>query len=122
VRLPKDDLATSGLELIETHTAWVLLNERTVWKIKKPVDFGFLDYSTIEKRQSACQAEVRLNARLAPHVYQGVVPITRDAEGRHSIAGTGDVVDWAVKMERLADARRADLLLECGRLTAADLD
>jgi uncharacterized protein len=122
VGLIKDDLVLDGLELIETHTAWVFLSESTVWKIKKPVDFGFLDYTTLEKRHSACQAEVSLNARLAPHVYQGVVPITQDAAGNHSIDGRGDVVDWAVKMVRLPDDRRADVLLESGRLTTEDLD
>lgn len=120
--LLKDDLASPGLELIETHTSWVFLSEHTVWKVKKPVDFGFLDYTTLEKRRAACDAEVRLNARLAPHVYGGVVPITRDVGGRHSIAGSGEVVDWAVKMVRLPDAQRADVLLDNGRLTPADLD
>jgi aminoglycoside phosphotransferase family enzyme/predicted kinase len=98
------------------------LNETTVWKIKKPVDFGFLDYTTIGKRQAACEAEVRLNARLAPDVYQGVVPITQDAAGLYVIAGKGSVVDWAVKMVRLPDERRADILLENGRLSPADVD
>ncbi len=120
--LLKDDLGRAGLELVETHTAWVFLSESTVWKIKKPVDFGFLDYSTLEKRHGACQAEVRLNARLAPHVYQGVVPITCEPDGEHRIEGRGTVVDYAVKMVRLPDAERADVLLGSGRLSAADLD
>ena len=57
----KNDLTDAGLELVETHTAWVFRGESTVWKVKKPVNFGFLDYSTLEKRREACEAEVRLN-------------------------------------------------------------
>jgi aminoglycoside phosphotransferase family enzyme/predicted kinase len=122
VGLLRDDLTKPGTELIETHTSWVFLNESTVWKVKKPVDFGFLDFTTAEKRRAACEAEVRLNARLAPHVYLGVVPIARDSSGHHVIGGKGDVVDWAVKMARLPDAHRADIMLESGRLTPSDVD
>jgi uncharacterized protein len=107
----KDDLAGPGVELVETHTSWVFLDERMVWKVKKPVDFGFLDFTTADKRRAACDAEVLLNARLAPGVYEGVVPITRDTAGRHRIEGDGAVVDWAVKMVRLSDSERADALL-----------
>lgn len=109
--LLKEDLARPGVDFVETHTAWVFLDQTTVWKVKKPVDFGFLDYSTSEKRRVACEAEIRLNARLAPHVYQRVAPVTRDASGRHALDGHGETVDWAVQMVRLHDADRADILL-----------
>lgn len=113
----KQDLGASGLELIETHTAWVFLGADTVWKVKKPVDFGFLDFTTLERRRAACDAEIALNSRLAADVYRGVVPITRDAAGRHGLGGTGEVVDYAVEMARLADRDRADILLEGGQLS-----
>jgi aminoglycoside phosphotransferase family enzyme/predicted kinase len=107
------DLVTSGLTLEETHISWVLLGEDEVWKVKRPVDFGFLDFSTLDKRRQACQAEVELNRRLAPDVYLGVVPVTRH--------GDGEVVDWAVHMRRLPQARRADHLLAAGRLGTTEV-
>ncbi|HVU04977.1 MAG TPA: AAA family ATPase [Polyangiaceae bacterium] len=109
-----------GRTLIETHTAWVFLDEQLVWKVKKPVDYGFLDYSTLAKRKAACEAEVALNARLAPSVYLGVDPVTRDASGHH-LAGAGDVVDYAVRMRRLSDETRADLRLANGALSHDDI-
>jgi aminoglycoside phosphotransferase family enzyme/predicted kinase len=118
----KADLIAPGIDLVETHTAWVFLGDETVWKVKKPVDYGFLDYSTADKRRLACDAEVRLNGRLAPDVYDSVVPITRDGHGHHAISGNGEVVDYAVRMVRLPDARRADIRLEEGRLSRQDID
>jgi uncharacterized protein len=106
----------------ETHISWVFLRERSVIKVKKPVNFGFLDFSDLERRRQACESEVQLNARLAPGVYQGVVPITRTALGEHEVGGAGEVVDWAVQMRRLADADRADLRLAEGRLESAQIE
>jgi aminoglycoside phosphotransferase family enzyme/predicted kinase len=117
VTFAKEDLLGPGIELVETHAAWVFLGSSKVWKVKKPVNLGFLDYSTVEKRRLACEAEVRLNERLAPRVYDGVVPVGRDASGRLSIGAAGEPVDWAVQMVRLADAHRADVLLADGRLS-----
>ena len=71
--------------------------------MKKPVNLGFLDFSSLEKRSHFCKEEVRLNRRLAPHVYVGVVPIVRTGNGLQ-FEGEGEVVEWAVKMERLPDA------------------
>ncbi len=118
----RTDLTTSGLELVETHISWVFLDERDVWKVKKPVDFGFLDFTTADKRRRACEAEVELNRRLAPDVYLGVVPITRDEAGRHELDGDGETVDWAVHMRRLPDADRADVRLADGRLATERID
>src|SRR4051794_22944262 len=105
-----------AVELVETHISWVFLAGDAVFKVKKPVDFGFLDFRTIEHRRQACEAEVRLNARLAPQVYLGVVPV-RQGTGGHTLTGSGPIVDWAVRMIRLPDARRADFLLRTGALT-----
>src|SRR5271165_3735184 len=91
------------VELIETHISWVLRRENDVIKIKKPVDLGFLDFRTLERRRLACEDEVRLNARLAPGTYLGVVPIVQRPGGRLALEGGGRVVDWAVRMVRLDD-------------------
>lgn len=121
-------------KLIETHASWVFVGPRFVFKLKKPVNFGFLDFSTLEKREAACQAEVLLNARLAPSVYLGVVPVRRDGErlwvdDEDAIAGLGAphdpggaIVDYAVKMHRLPDDQRADDLLARQSLEKADIE
>lgn len=112
----------AAVELRETHISAVYLLEADVYKVKKPVDFGFLDFSTPEKRREACEAEIRLNRRFSPEVYLGVVPITRDEGGRHRVGGEGEIVDHAVHMRRLPDDERADVLLERGALGPADMD
>lgn len=117
-----DDLLLPGMELRETHISWVFLGSDQVFKVKKPVSLGFLDFSTSEKRRRACEAEVRLNRRLAPDVYRGVVPVILDASGRHRFGGEGDPVDWAVSMKRLPDSHRADVRLERGELTGDDIE
>ena len=116
------DLASPGDEIIETHISWVLLGEHEVWKIKKPVSLGFLDFSTLERRREACEAEVELNRRLAAGVYRACVPITRDSTGRHQVGGDGEPVEWAVHMARLPLDQRADIRLAEGSLAAGDLD
>jgi len=109
------------VELIETHVSWVLRGEREVVKIKKPVELGFLDFRSPERRRQACEDEVRLNARLAPGVYLGVVPIV-DRDGSLRIGGEGRVVDWGVHMRRLADGLRADAMLAGGGLRPRHVD
>ena len=118
----KTDLQTSGFELIETHISWVFLAESEVFKIKRPVDFGFLDFTTVDARRQACESEVRLNRRLAPDVYLGVVPVTVDEDGMHAIDGDGRIVDWAVHMRRLSDEDRGDTLLTKGTLSPDRID
>ncbi|RMG34652.1 MAG: aminoglycoside phosphotransferase [Gammaproteobacteria bacterium] len=103
-----------GARLIETHISWVLLGGGFAYKLKKPLDLGFLDFSTLEKRRRACEEEIRLNRRLAPEVYLGVVPVTGSLEAPR-FEGEGPVVEWAVKMRAFpADATldRADRLQE----------
>lgn len=118
----KEDLEAAGFELIETHISWVFLGETEVFKVKRPVDVGFLDFSTLEKRREACDAEVHLNRRLAPDVYLDVVPIAVDETGIHRIGGAGTVVEWAVHMRRLPTGRRADELLQAGLLEPSHID
>jgi aminoglycoside phosphotransferase family enzyme/predicted kinase len=113
---------TQKVSLAETHISWVFLLDRDVFKIKKPVDLGFLNFGSREQRRGACEDEVRLNARLAPGVYRGVVPITRGLDGRCVVGGVGRVVDWAVHMDRLSDDDRADTLLAQGTLSGERID
>lgn len=122
MRKLKADLEAAGFELIETHISWVFMGTADVFKVKRPVDLGFLDFTTLDKRREACEAEVRLNRRLAPEVYIDVVPITIDASGVHTIEGKGTVVEWAVHMRRLAIERRADELLQAGLLEPRHID
>ena len=109
--------APPSVKLIETHLSWVFVGGRQVIKIKKPVALGFVDFRSMDRRRVACEDEVRLNTRLAPGVYLGVLPIVRDTGGRLSIGGDGEIVDWAVHMRRLDDDTRADVLLGRGALT-----
>ncbi len=106
------DLCADGYKLIETHISLVFVGERDVYKVKKQVDFGFLDFSTLELRHEVCKKEVELNRRLAPDVYYGVVPVTLTANGQHRLGGEGDPAEWAVHMRRLNAQHRADVLLE----------
>jgi aminoglycoside phosphotransferase family enzyme/predicted kinase len=105
------------VELVQTHISYVLLAGDYVYKVKKPVDLGFLDYSTLEKRRFYCEEEVRLNRRLCPEAYLGVVPITSKGESV-ALAGTGEVVEYAVKMKRLPQERMMEALLEKDTVTS----
>ena len=113
-------LASGKVTLRTTHASWVFLTDRDVWKLKRPVDLGFLDFRDVESRHRACEDEVRLNRRLAPEVYLGVEPVRLTSHG-HALVGDGPVVDWAVHMRRLPDAASAASLLEQGRLDARSL-
>lgn len=95
--------AVEAVEVRQTHISAVFLAGAYAYKIKKPVNPGFLDFSTLEKRLHYCEEEVRLNRRLAPHVYLGVVPVVHTAKGLQ-FEREGEVVEWAVKMQRLPDS------------------
>ncbi len=86
----------------QTHISAVFLAGPFAYKVKKPVNPGFLDFSTLENRHHFCEEEVRLNRRLAPDIYLGVVPVVRDG-GRLRVEGAGEPVEWAVKMRRLPE-------------------
>ena len=87
-------------QLHHTHISVVFLVDQFAYKIKKPVDLGFLDFTTLEKRRHFCEEEVRLNRRLASSVYLEVVPVTFESGGL-SMGGDGETVEYAVKMRRL---------------------
>jgi hypothetical protein len=115
------DLVAQGFALRETHISQVFLGPDSVYKTKKPLALGFLDFTTLERREHFCKQEVALNQRLAPDVYRGVVAITRDRAGTHRIGGDGPAVEWAVHMRRLDDRDAADVRLRQGRLAPGDL-
>src|SRR5438552_12238923 len=110
------------VELRSTHASRVFLTEREVFKVKRPVDLGFLDFRTVEARRWACEEEVRLNRRLAPAVYLGLEPVRRAPDGRHRLRGQGRIVDWAVHMRRLPDEDSAAARLAAGRLHEQHLE
>lgn len=115
-------VAARRVSLEETHISWVFVLDDDVFKLKKPVDFGFLDFRTLEARRTACEAEVRLNRRLAPRVYKEVVPVRIQPSGELALGGTGRVVDWAVHMARMPASRRASELLARGALGRAEVE
>ncbi len=86
-----------SVKLLQTHISYVVLTGRYAYKIKKPVNFGFLDFSNLERRKFFCEEELRLNRRLCPEIYIGVVPIT-ESNGDLKINGDGKIIDYAVKM------------------------
>ena len=106
--------AVERVEAVETHMSWVFLADGWAYKLKKPVRRDFLDFSTPAARRRDCEAEVRLNRRLAPDVYLGVVPLTRDDTGRLALGGAGEAIDWLVKMRRLPAERMLDRALANG--------
>ena len=115
------DHAVGQVQLIETHISWVLLTGEYVYKIKKPLDLGFLDFSTLALRQQACADEVRLNRRLAAEFYLGVVAITGSPDAPH-INGSGAAIEYAVKMRQFPPDATLDHLIERGELTYAQID
>ena len=123
----KAELLTLGFELAETHISHVFLRGDEVYKLKRPVALGFLDFSSLELRERACLAEVELNRRLAPDVYLGVVALVRDEPGQLTFVPRPAVerprvLEWAVHMRRLRDSDRADSMLAAGELGVADVE
>lgn len=97
---------------IETHMSWVFLTDRHAYKLKKPVRYNFMDFSTVAARHRDCKNEVRLNRRLAPDVYLGIVPLTVDESGNMRLDGEGEVIDWLIKMRRLPADRMLDYTIK----------
>lgn len=113
----------AAVQLVQTHISYVFLAGAQVFKVKKPVHFSFLDFSTPERRRHYCHEEVRLNRRLAPHVYLGVVAICRAGTGyRLGSEDDAAAVEYAVRMHRLPADRTLDQLLEAGAVTLPMMD
>ena len=111
---------TSHVDAVETHMSWVFLTDHHAYKIKKPVRYDFLDFSTLRARLFDCEEEVRLNRRLAASVYLGVVPLALELDGTLKLDGNGEVVEWLVKMRRLSEADRLDAAVRKRHLRPAE--
>jgi len=115
------DHPVERVTLVETHISWVLLTGRYAYKIKKPVDLGFLDFSTLDKRRHFCEEELRLNRRLAPEIYLAVVPITgTPADPR--FGGPGTPIEYAVQMREFPQEAQLDRVLARGELKPGHID
>lgn len=111
----------SNIELIETHISWVLLTGRYAYKIKKNIRFDFLDFSTLKKRHFYCQEELRFNSRFAPGLYLDVVPITGTAQ-TPKIDGSGEIIEYAVRMKQFDGSRLLSHIADQGRLSDTMID
>ncbi len=109
------------VEVVQTHISFIFICGEMVYKVKKAVDFGFLDFTTLEKRKFYCEEELRLNRRLAPEAYLGLERITADAHGL-GLNGSGPVVEYAVRMKKLPQERMLKRLLAEGKCDHAMID
>lgn len=108
--------------LVQTHISYVILAGNFVYKFKKPVNFGFLDFSTLEKRRHCCGQELDLNRRLCPHIYLGLVRVTAEADGSYALDGAGPVVEYGVRMTRMPEERMMGHLIRAGQLRKEHID
>jgi len=114
---------TARVEVVRTHLSCVFLTDRHAYKLKKPLRRGEVDLTTLEARRRACQAELRLNRRLAGEVYQAVVPLRLRPDGGLALGeGPGEPVEWLVRMRRLPRERMLDALVRRGEAEAAGLE
>ncbi len=112
---------TSPIQLMQTHASYVLLTGEFVYKLKKPVNFGFLDYSTVAKRQNFCTEEIRLNQRGAKELYLEVLPIAKQDNNYH-LGDDGEVVDYAVKMVQFPQSALLSNMFEAGMITVEQIE
>src|SRR2546429_3589680 len=112
------DPATHGgdaVKRIDTHAASVFLAGERAFKVKRAVRFPFLDFSTLAKRKSACEAELRINRSFAPDIYRRVIAVTRETDGRLTLDGTGTPVEWVLEMRRFDENATLDRLAQAGQ-------
>jgi aminoglycoside phosphotransferase family enzyme len=115
------DHPAENIQLVQTHISFVLLAGDFVYKFKKPVDFGFLDFSTLEKRKYCCEQELLLNRRLCPDIYLGLVAITREGDG-FALNGSGKIVEYGVKMQRMPEEKMMVNLIQQGQVGRKQID
>jgi aminoglycoside phosphotransferase family enzyme len=113
--------ATKNVSVVQTHISVVIVADDFVYKIKKPVNFGFLDFLTLEKRAYYCRQELELNRRLAEDIYLDVIPVRSDGKRYSLRSQAGEVVEYAVKMRRVPEERLMKSLFEKGALTEGHL-
>ena len=107
--------------MVQTHASWVFIAPPFVFKIKKPVNLGFLDFSSLDLRREDCEREVTLNRRLAPDVYLGIEPI-REKDGAPAFGDDGEIIEWCVKMRQLDEHKFLSHRLREGDVTTGDID
>jgi aminoglycoside phosphotransferase family enzyme/predicted kinase len=110
------------ITVIQTHISFIFIAGNEVYKVKKAVDFGFLDFTTLNKRKYYCEEELRLNRRLAPEAYLGVETITEDDAGLLTLGGNGRIVEYAVRMKKLPQERMLGRLLAEGKVKLSIMD
>lgn len=110
------------VETLQTHISFIFLAGDYVYKVKKAVDFGFLDFTSLEKRKHFCEEELRLNRRLAPDFYLDVVEIAEDTGGNINLEPRGRIIEYAVRMRRLPADRMLKKLLSEGRFSPPDME
>ena len=115
------DHPVTAIELIETHISWVILTGDFAYKIKKPLDLGFLDFSTLEKRLFCCSEELRLNRRLAAEIYLDVVAVTGSPQ-KPVLQGDGEAIEYAIKMIQFPQRAQLDKMLANGELDRHHMD
>ncbi len=111
---------TRSVELIQTHISWLFLTDTHVFKLKKPVNFGFLDFSTLDLRRFYCYEELRLNRRLCPDIYEQVIEL-RETDTGAAFVGDGNVIEYAVMMKRLPADRMLDRLVDSGNISLEEI-
>ncbi len=109
------------IQLKQTHISFVLLAGDSVYKFKKPVDFGFLDFYSLKKRHHCCEQELLLNRRLCPDIYLDLVRITAEGDG-YALNGSGEVIEYGVKMVRMPEKRMMGNLIQAGQLGREQID
>ena len=112
----------AAVELVQTHISYVFIAGEIVYKVKKPVDFGFLDFTTLEKREFYCAEELRLNKRLAPSIYLDVVALSKNDKGIFILGPGKNIVDYAVKMKKLPLDKMLKTLLAKGQADEKTMD
>ncbi len=109
------------IEVVETHISWIFLTGEFAYKLKKPVNLGFLDFSTLERRKHFCEEELRLNRRLCPDLYLDVLPVT-EPDGKIRIGGDGEAIDYVIRMVQFDRRFELDRLLRENGLTKRQIE
>jgi hypothetical protein len=115
--LPSDDPNRPEVKRIDTHANIVFLVGTRAYKVKRAIRYPFLDYSTLPLREEACKAEISCNRPNAPQIYRRALPVTREANGDLSLEGTGEVIEWAVEMNRFERGHELDVMAQKGPFT-----
>lgn len=115
------DEKVGKIKLLQTHISWVFLTGKFVYKIKKPVNFGFLDFSTLAKRKFYCNRELEINKKFSPDIYLAVLPIIQ-SNGKIKIGGKGKVIEYVLKMKELPQTAIMSKLLEKNKIDKKIID